>query len=201
MKKWLFLLLVFLSAVSFGWAENRQFGAGLSIDLDGYTAKDTSGDKSQTNSLSFQPFLSIMLNEKMELVPFLTLYTSAEKTNGEIDVRWTFLGIGSSFYYHFVNTNVISLGAGVKVRLGYGYYPETSTYDSYMRIAFNASVPLFMDLNMTDRLTFRFTWDALSLSLYKSTYDTGSGEQSEAYAYMDSPLDVENLTLGFLIRF
>jgi hypothetical protein len=201
MKKWFFLPLVFFLSVCFTWAEGNQYGVGLSISLDRYTSKDTSGDKDQENSLRFQPLFSVMLNEEMELVPFILLNTSAEKSDGYVDYRWTYIGVGSTLYYHFINMNVISLGAGVRVQFGYGFFPENSSYDSFGRINLSMGIPLFMDLNMTDWLTFRFSWDVVSIVFYKDTYDTGPGKQSESYAYMDSPLDVENLELGFLIRF
>ena len=183
------------------WAEYGKFGVGATFIIDNSKLVNAVGDEIKDNELTIMPMFSLMLNESLELMPFIYYASDVQKTNGTVTGKDNTFGGGAGLYWHFVKTPHFRLLTGVTLDIGFNSEPELASPQMDNSFLINAYLPIIADIVLTDLITFRATLNVFTFVVEFRTFDTGTGGQKQTFVDFNSIQGIQALRIGVLFRF
>ena len=123
------------------------------------------GSKGSETDLEIVPAAILMLSPQVEVRPFVVFGLHRENDPDNVmgagvaaDLTQVYLGLGAGLYYHFIQTQRISLLCGPKVQaiLTLDESGASATpFDKYFDVGLNLSLPIYLDVKLTDKLRLR----------------------------------------------
>jgi len=147
MKKVILILAVLVISSGFLWADG--FGLISRITLDTNNATD------QTDTGIFlKPYYSMMMDETMELTPFLSFDMDITSVSGTVVNKYYSIGVGTGLYFHFIQKKIIDLSAGADLGAAFTWDPDISPY---FEIDLNIGVPVVLDIKFSESFLVRIS--------------------------------------------
>lgn len=190
MKNLLLLLFMLLVATSLFAYQNDQ---GVGID-----AYITTGSTATTNdvTIDIRVFYTFMLkNNVIEIAPYIELDWYKDNVNDTPTDGYFGWGLGSMFYWHFVNTKIVSLSTGLDAGFTYGKLRE-DIYGTNSYFDIGVYVPIVLDINLGKTFVVRVSQNIAGV-LYTSSNSGGPATTSLTFWTIDG----FNPRFGFIITF
>ena len=200
MKK-LMLILVLVLLASAVWAEYGKYGVGATVSIINSKSVDVVGDETKNNSFQIAPTFSLMLNESLELMPYVFYGSTVTKFNGTKTASTSRFGGGAGLYWHFVRTQHFRLLTGATLEMGYFSVGQLTAPAKDNSFLINAYLPIIADIVLTDLITFRSTLNVFTFVVEFRTFDTGTGGQKQTFVDFNSIQGIQALRIGVLFRF
>ncbi|MCK5672239.1 MAG: hypothetical protein KAH95_02625 [Spirochaetales bacterium] len=176
MKKF-YLILVMLLIVTSLWAYQGKRGIGLSLDLNTTTLTVT---EESTFEINWEILFTFMLGNKLEIAPYFASEYSNETTGDSTTDGYMYFGFGTMVNWHFIQTRIITMAAGLDIGYWFGQMDESVyTDNSYSR--FNYYIPLIVDLNLSKYIIIRIRQDIWKM--YHQTWMDTSSEDRYTESY------------------
>lgn len=199
MKK-LAVITVFALVASTLWADYAKFGIGVNVFVDNTKNTDVTGVEDKDSYMYISPLFSIMLNESMELIPYLFYIRETEVNNSSTVLEANTFGGGASILWHFVRAKYIRLGTGVTAEFGV----RTADNPLYLRddtTSVGIMIPLFIEVPLARWVSFRATLDVFSFNAEFRGTDSGAGDETSVDYSINSTNWASNFYIGAIIRF
>lgn len=189
MKKLLLLLFVLLITTSLFAYQNNQ-GVGFDLRLE------FSNAGTNTNLVYTKIFYTFMTKYNVfEIAPYFALSLYNEKTNGIVTDGYLDWAVGSMFYWHFVNTKIVSVSTGLDAGIMFGNM-DSVIYTDTWNVTLASTVPIVLDINLGSMLVVRITQNIAGLSYYIED-SSGSADSTFILWGMSS----FNPSFGFIFTF
>lgn len=190
MKKLLLLLFVLLVATSLFAYQNKQ---GVGVD-----AFINTGGTETTNhvTMDIRVFYTFMLkNNVIEIAPYIELDWYKDNLNSTPTDGYFGWGLGSMFYWHFVNTKIVSLSTGFDAGFAYGKLRE-DIYGTNSYYDIGVFVPIALDINLGKTFVVRLSQNIAGV-LY--TFSKSGSSTTDSFTFWST--DSFSPRFGFIITF
>jgi hypothetical protein len=173
MKKYLVIVLLIVPCLA---VSSLDIGLGAEVSFLVDTAKQDTDSASLIDALLITS-LHLMISPQIEILPFVGVGYSKESDPGDIDPdleadssQLRFAG-GCGLFYHFINREIVSLSTGPRAALFLSLPPSGTSpvYDSYFNFVVRVGLPIYLDVNLTQRLILRTGIEifGVQLAIYK----------------------------------
>lgn len=165
MKKTALLVFSFLF-ITFSpdlFAQGIGGGIDISMSING-VGQSGVAEGSSNMSIGIDPFVVFRISELFEITPFISLYYHNEYDpnflDASTDEEYSSLSLGGGFglYFHFLRTELLDSGLGLRAEFTYYLIPWGSSAGvippDYCNILLYVDFPLFIDLNLSDNTVF-----------------------------------------------
>ena len=203
-------LAVLILSVSFTlWGEYKEMGVG--VDFSFFVRQSTASDDSiiNSNAITIRPVFSLMLNDKLEIAPFLRFYnnfTPKPNENSDKNDHYTEFGIGSGVHWHFIQLDNFRVAAGFLGELYLGRTIETPAADSFNSWNFDFSIPLIIEVILTPSISIRASTELVNLDFtFKNWEETAINTKKQTIIDFNTFTDIHNIArtsyIGLNYRF
>ncbi|MDC7233702.1 MAG: hypothetical protein PQJ58_10755 [Spirochaetales bacterium] len=190
MKKTILILLMVLMASSVFAYTNASFGIGADIYFN--SENDEFGDTKDSYS-NIKIIGSIML-DTVEVAPYFKFSTTKQYDTGNLVDKYGEWGFGSLFHIPVLTTEVITLGPGLDVGVGFGTFDD-EFYTDISAFSFYTTFPLIMDVSL-GAFVFRISQNIGGF--HHDSFKAGTLKYTESTFYFENGFGPR---FGFLYTF
>ena len=198
---------MFRFASGFVFAQSYGVNLGVSVDNKG---QDIDGSKVHENDTEFGASFYYFMDESRELE--FGLAYSTEKDEDKDSVEWnvdddyTQHGITLSGAYNqtMIKGKIAAVGLGVEAGLNIGLKPtgdDAPDYSDYSRYSFGLSLPLKLDVFLSDHLTARLTDNIMNITYYSNSYENLGSKYSVSSTSMETALSNGGARFQLIYKF